>query len=227
MIMMMLKVLLSTIAGTIVSIVVGCLPAMHVYNVATLFIIFYATISKTMLGSDPHVMMPFMMGLVVGWAILNTVPTVFLGAPDESSMLMVFPTQKYLMQGRGYGGVICLLAVSPLLPKMLPIVRRVVSPNIFWVLMLIIVYMVMSEFPKGGDHGDTRLARLADAWKSLSAGILTLLLAGWLGFILLRKPFSVDVAFTNIMPAFVGLFGVPWVAKMSGSNGPLMNAYGC
>ena len=233
MIPLMLKVFLSTIAGTIVSIIVGCLPAMHVYNVATLLIVFYAAVSKSVLGSDPYVMMPFMMGLVVGWAILNTIPTVFLGAPDESSMLMVFPTQKYLMQGRGYeavaltavgalGGIICLLAVSPFLPKLMPIARRVVGPNIFWILMLVIAYMVMSEFPKGGDHGDTRFARLLDAWKSLSAGILTLLLSGWLGFILIRKPVTAEFAFSNIMPAFIGLFGVPWVIQniISGTEVP-------
>jgi len=233
MLLLMLKVFLSTIAGTLVSVVVGCLPAMHVYNVATLFIVFYAAVSKSVLGSDPYVMMPFMMGLVVGWAILNTIPTVFLGAPDESSMLMVFPTQKYLMQGRGYeavaltavgalGGVICLLAVSPFLPRIMPIARRVVGPNIFWILMLVIAYMVMSEFPKGGDHGDTRFARLLDAWKSLSAGILTLLLSGWLGFILIRKPITTEFAFSNIMPAFIGLFGVPWVIQniISGTEVP-------
>ena len=231
--LIILKVFLSTVVGTIISIIIGCLPAMHVYNVATLFIVFYGAVSRSALGSDPYVMMPFMMGLVVGWAILNTVPTVFLGAPDESSMLMVFPTQKYLMQGRGFeaveltavgalGGIICLLAVSPFLPKIMPIARRVVGPNIFWILMLILAYMIMSEFPKGGDHGDTRFARLLDAWKSLSAGILTLILSGWLGFILIRKPITTEFAFSNIMPAFVGLFGVPWVIQniISGTEVP-------
>ncbi len=233
MILLMLKVLVSTLAGTLVSAVIGCLPAMHVYNFAALFVVFHAAVSKSALGSDPYVMMPFMMGLIVGWAILNTVPAVFLGAPDESSMLMVFPTQKYLMQGRGYeaaaltaigslGGVVCLLIVAPFLGRILPIVRGVLNPNIFWILMLIVAYMVLSEFPKGGDHGATRLARLLDAWKSLSAGILTLLLAGWLGFILLRRPISTEFAFSNIMPAFVGMFGVPWVIQniVSGTEVP-------
>jgi len=232
-VLLIIKVLLSTVVGTVFSAVIGMFPALHVYNIAMFFILFHSFVSKTALGSDPYVVLPLMMGLVVGWAVLNTVPAIFLGAPDESSMLMVFPTQKYLMNGRGYeaamltaigglGGIACLLLVSPLLPKVLPAIRSVVGPNIFWILMLIIAYMLLSEFPKGGDRGANGLMRFLDAWKSLAAGILTFLLAGWLGFILMKKPPITDFAFSNIMPAFVGLFGVPWVIQniISGSEVP-------
>lgn len=223
--LIILKVALSAVTGTLVSTLVGCLPALHVYNVAMLLIVFHEHVSQTSFGSDPCILMPFLMGLIVGWAMLNTVPAVFLGAPDESAMLMVFPTQKYLMQGRGYeatmltglgalGGAICLILIAPLLPTLLPIARNVLSPHLFWLLALIIAYMVMSEFPRGGDRGPTRLARFWDAWKSLLAGILTLLLAGWLGFILMRRaPVGVTFEFSKIMPAFVGLFGIPWVLQ--------------
>ena len=234
MLLLMSKVLCSALAGTLVSTVVGCLPALHVYNVAMLLIVFHGYVSRTALGSDPYIIMPFMMGLIVGWAVLNTVPAIFLGAPDESAVLMVFPTQKYLMQGRGYeatmltaagslGGLACLVLGAPLLTKAVPLARSVLSPHIFWILVLIIVYMIMSEFPKGGDRGPTRVARFLDAWKSLVAGIATLLLSGWLGFILMRKsPVPMDYAFTNIMPAFVGLFGIPWVIQniASGTSVP-------
>ena len=234
MVALMLKVVLSSCAGTLVSGVIGWLPALHVYNVAMLFIVFHQQIEKTAIGNDPYVIMPFMMGLIVGWSILNTVPTIFLGAPDESAVLMVFPTQKYLMQGRGYeatmlsalgamGGIVCLLLCAPLLSKTLSVARAVMGPHYFWILMLIVAYMVLSEFPKGGDRGPTRLARFWDAWKSLLAGILTLLLAGWLGFILMRKaPINTTFEFSNIMPAFVGLFGIPWVIQniMSGTEVP-------
>jgi putative membrane protein len=234
MLALILKVVLSSCAGTLVSVLIGWMPALHVYNIAMLFIIFHQRVQATAFGSDPQVMMPFMMGLIVGWTILNTVPTVFLGAPDESAVLMVFPTQKYLMQGRGYeatmltavgalGGVICLLAVAPLLSKGVQMARTVLTPHYFWILMLVLAYMVLSEFPKGGDRGPTRLARFWDAWKSLLAGWLTLALAGWLGFILMRRPpINSPFEFTNIMPAFVGLFGIPWVIQniMSGTEVP-------
>lgn len=229
-----LKVFFSTIAGTLCSAFIGCLPALHVYNVAILYLIFASAISTTFVGTDPYIIMPFMMGLVIGWAMLNTLPAVFLGAPDESAMLMVLPTQKYLMYGRGYeatmlsgvgalGGVACMLLIAPFLPHLMPVLRAVLSPNLFWILTLIIAYMVMSEFPKGGDRGNGRLGRFLDAWKSLAAGILTLILSGLLGFILMWKyQVSETIPFSNIMPAFVGLFGIPWVIQniISGTEVP-------
>ncbi|NLF40861.1 hypothetical protein GX586_15565 [bacterium] len=228
-----LKVLAATTAGTFVSALLACLPALHVYNVASFILVFHGLVQHTWFG-EPVILMPFMMGLIVGYATVNTVPSVFLGAPDESAMLMVFPTQKYLMQGRGYeatvltgigslGGVVCLLLVALVLPKGLPVLRTVLSPHYYWILVLVLSYMILSEFPKGGDRGATRTARFLDAWKSLAAGIATALLSGWLGFILLRKPLiSVESAFMNIMPAFVGLFGVPWVIQniISGTDVP-------
>ena len=228
------EIVIGTLAGTLISTLLACLPALHVYNVASILLLFHAAVMKSAWASDPHFLMPLMMGLIVGYSVVNTVPSVFLGAPDESAMLMVFPTQKYLMQGRGYeaavltgigslGGLICLLLVSPLLSKILAVGRAVLSPHFFWIIMLVLSYMVLSEFPKGGDRGATRLARFLDAWKSISAGLLTLLLAGWLGFILMRKPFlPPDASFMNIMPAFVGLFGVPWVIQniISGAEVP-------
>ncbi len=87
--MIIIKVFLSTVVGTVASAVIGLFPALHVYNVVMLFIVFYSYVAKTSLGSDPYVVLPLMMGLVVGWAVLNTVPAIFLGSPDESSMLMV------------------------------------------------------------------------------------------------------------------------------------------
>ena len=234
MVMLMAKVFASTLAGTLTASIIGCFPALHVYNVAMLFVAMHATVARSALGNDPYVVLPFMMGMVVGWALMNTVPAVFLGAPDESAMLMVMPTQRYLMQGRGYeaamltaigglGGLICLLAVAPLLPRAVPMLRTVLNPHLFWLLMLVVAYMVLSEFPKGGDHGPSRSARLLGAWIQLGAGMLTLVLSAWLGFILLRKaPLDTPFEFSKITPAFVGLFAVPWVLQnvMSGTTPP-------
>ncbi|HHN94227.1 MAG TPA: hypothetical protein ENK17_05620, partial [Anaerolineae bacterium] len=53
-----------------------------------------------------------------------------------------------------------------------------------------------------------------DGWKSLTAGLLTFFLSGLLGFILLyRSLVPVTVAYQNLLPAFVGLFAVPWILQ--------------
>jgi putative membrane protein len=73
---------------------------------------------------------------------------------------------------------------------------------------------LMSEWPKGGDRAKTPLGRLAEAWKGLGAGLLTFALSGLLGFVLMyRSVVPVEVAFQNLLPAFVGLFAIPGVIQ--------------
>jgi putative membrane protein len=164
-----------------------------------------------------------MTGMVVGWSVVNTIPAVLLGTPDESALFTVLPGQKYLMSGRGFEGTMItavgglagawflLAVVAPCAPVYLPVAQQVLKGHMHWVLWIIITFMLMSEWPKGGNRGKAGWAKFYDAWKTLLAGLATFLLSGLLGFILLTaSPVSHEVAFQNIMPAFVGLFAVPW-----------------
>jgi putative membrane protein len=167
----------------------------------------------------------FMLGLVVGYAVLNSIPSIFLAAPDDSTIFLALPGQKYLMERRGFeasvlsgvgalGGLLVLLLVAPFASAVLSIVRAVVAPHLHWILGAIILFMLMSEWPKGSDRGRSGLARFLDAWRSLGAGLLTFILSGILGFILFYgNLLPADVSFQNLLPAFVGLFAIPWVLQ--------------
>ncbi len=216
-------VLGGTLVGTVLSCILSCLPALHAYNVLGLFVMLLYALSGHGIAVPPEVFLPFMAGLIVGWSMLNTIPSVLLGAPDESAMFTVLPGQKYLMLGRGYEGTMItgvgglagvfflVLVVGPVAPIALPVIRTILRPHLHWVLWVIITYILMSEWPKGGNRGPAGWAKFFDAWKSLGAGLLTFFLSAFLGFVLIyRSPVSVEVAFQNIMPAFVGLFAVPW-----------------
>jgi putative membrane protein len=167
----------------------------------------------------------FLLGLVVGYAVLNTIPSIFFGAPDDSTVFIVLPGQRYLMQQKGFeasvlagvgalGGLLVLLILAPVLPKTLPLVRTVIGPHLHWILGAIIVFMLMSEWPRGSDRGRIGLTRFLDAWQSLGVGILTFLLSGLLGFALFYGSLvPVEMVFQNMMPAFIGLFAIPWVLQ--------------
>jgi putative membrane protein len=89
-----------------------------------------------------------------------------------------------------------------------------VGPHLHWVLGAVSLFMLMSEWPKGSDRGSSGLAKFLDAWRSLGAGLLTFLLSGVLGFVLFYSNLvPVDMAFQNLLPAFVGLFAIPWVLQ--------------
>ncbi len=216
-------IILYTIIGTFAGAIMSLIPALHAYNLAGLIIIICTGggIASTFV---PMTYLPFfMMAMIVNWAILNTIPALFLGAPDESAIFIVLPGQKYMMQGRGYegavvtglgsvAGIIGLLIFSPIFFRTLPKLRQLTTPHMFWILGLVICYMLMSEWPKGSGRPKTGWGRFLDGWKNLFAGLFTFFIAGMLGFIILNKPLMpVEYAFQNIMPIFVGLYAIPWV----------------
>ena len=103
----------------------------------------------------------FLMGLVVGYSIVNTIPAVFLGAPDESAIFMTLPGQKYLMCGRGreaailtgiggLGGLLFLAALAPIASPVFSAVRTIVTPHLFWILALVLAHGAPSQKP--GPH---------------------------------------------------------------------------
>ncbi|MBI4672688.1 MAG: tripartite tricarboxylate transporter permease [Chloroflexi bacterium] len=219
------------IAGTLLASTLALVPALHVYNIAGIFILFALNVQQFIGGNELAMLL---LGMIVGYAMLNTVSAIFLGAPDDSTVFIVLPGQKYLLMSRGYeaavltgigglGGILVLVVLSPVASTIFGAMRAIVLPHLHWILAVIITYMLMAEWPKGGDHGATGLARLWDAWKGLGAGILTFILSGILGIVLMYKsPVPVDMSFQNLLPAFVGLFAVPWVLDniLSGTEIP-------
>ena len=218
-----LTVLLAVLAGTAIACVLGVLPGLHIYNVMGVLVLGVMGLAETGVDVPAEVFLPAMTGMVVGWSVVNTIPAVLLGTPDESALFTVLPGQKYLMAGRGFEGTMItavgglagawflLAVVAPCAPVYLPVAQQVLKGHMHWVLWIIITFMLMSEWPKGGNRGRAGWAKFYDAWKTLLAGLATFLLSGLLGFILLTaSPVSHEVAFQNIMPAFVGLFAVPW-----------------
>jgi putative membrane protein len=212
----------AALAGTVVSAFFSCIPALHIYNVAGGVVILALKV-RGMVPDD--VLALFMLGLIVGYAVLNTIPSVFFGAPDDSTVFVVLPGQRYLMERRGFeasvlagvgglGGLVVLLLMAPVMPVAFSLVRTVVAPHLHWILGAVILFMLMSEWPKGSDRGSTGLAKFLDAWRSVGAGLLTFLLSGILGFVLFYGNLvPTEMAFQNLMPAFVGLFAIPWVLQ--------------
>lgn len=212
----------AALIGTLLSALLSCIPALHIYNVAGLLVLLAPKLQAVV--SD-EVLAMFMLGLVVGFAVLNTIPSIFFGAPDESTAWMVLPGQRYLMQRRGFeaavltgvgglGGLLVLLLLAPFAPTVTTVVRNAVGPHLHWILGAVSLFLLMSEWPKGSDRGGSGLARFLDAWRSVGAGLLTFLLSGILGLILFYGSLAPSqVAFQNLLPAFVGLFAIPWVLQ--------------
>ncbi|MGC9358585.1 MAG: tripartite tricarboxylate transporter permease, partial [Anaerolineae bacterium] len=211
-----------TLVGAVGASVLALVPALHIYNVAGFLLLLGGALQPLL---SPERMAFLFLGMITSYAILNTIPGIFLSAPDESTIFMVLPGQKYLMQQRGYeavvlsgmgslGGLAALALLAPVASQLFPVVREALRPHMGWILWTIIAYMLISEWPKGSDRAPAGFRRWWEGWKSLTAGLATFILSGLLGFVLMyRSLVPVEVAYQNLLPAFVGLFAVPWVIQ--------------
>jgi len=220
--MSILQALLAAAAGTFVASLLSLVPALHIYNVAGFVILASARLGEFV---PPELLAMFFLGMITAYAMLNTIPSIFLSAPDDSTVFVVLPGQKYLLQRRGYeavvltglgglGGIAVLALLTPVASSLFPALRAILQPHLHWILWTVIAYMLISEWPKGSDRAPAGIARWWDGWKSLTAGLVTFLLSGLLGFVLLyRGLVPVTVAYQNLLPAFIGLFAVPWILQ--------------
>jgi putative membrane protein len=211
-----------TVLGTLVGGLFSLLPALHIYNVAGIFLL-------AVLRFDPQIAPVYialtLLSALVAYGFLNTIPSVFLGVPDESTAFMVLPASKCLLQGRGYeasmltgigslGGILLMAATAPFALSFIPVLRQLLGPHMGWILLSIGSYMLISEWPIGTDRPKNKLQRLWDSWDRLFFGILTFTLSAILGMVILNRTLvPSEMAFQGVMPAFVGLFAIPWIIQ--------------
>lgn len=211
------------LAGAVIGAVLALIPGLHIYNVAGLGFVLAARGALPLSG---QALAMLMIGLVVGWAVVNVIPSVFLFAPDDASAFVVLPATKMLLRGRGLdaallvgagslGALLALALAAPLLDEVLRPTRQIIAPHMAWMLTAIIAFLVLGEWPRYDALAPTPLRRLLSAWAYLGAGLLTFILSGILGFVLLyRSPVPVEASFQNLLPAFVGLFAAPGLLQM-------------
>lgn len=214
-----ITVLYYSVLGAIVGVALSWLPGFHIYNViAVLFIV---------MGFEsfiPAEFIPFfMLSAIIAFSFVNLLPAIFLSVADDTLIFLLFPSQRALLLGKGYramllsllgalGGAILLFALSPVLAIILPIVYNLTSNYIHVFIAALILFMFMSEWHRYGEKVGSPLSRLLDAWKQSFAGLFVFFASGILGFIAMRRPIvPPDRAYLNLMPLFIGAFGMAWV----------------
>jgi len=206
--------------GVLGSCLISFLPALHIYNVIGIFLLVILKYENAM---EAMQLVALSTGMIVGYSILNTVPATYFGPGDESLSYYVLPSAQWVALGRGYEsviltgigaltGMIVLALCAPIFIWILPGLKTITSPHMFWILGAVIAYMILSEWPKGIAQSKSNWANFFEGWGFLSVGIITFILSSLLGFIVMSKTMvPLGFAFQSITPVFVGLFALPWL----------------
>jgi len=187
----MIELFLSLLIGILFGVAAGLLPGLHPNNTIPIILGF-----SFVFGPLPTAIILISSGVVNSF--VNFIPSILLGAPDESTVLGVLPGHRLLLEGRGYeaiklcitgclGGVLFSILTLPLFIVLVPPLYDLLRPNIQWLLIWVITYMILSERGKNKFYA-----------------LFIFILSGIFGYIVLN-----NFTDSSLFPLLTGLFGLP------------------
>jgi putative membrane protein len=150
---MLFEILIATILGIFFGIISGITPGIHVNLVS---VILLSSAPFLLQFINPFTIAVFIVAMAVTHTFLDTLPSIFLGAPDESQVLNVLPGHRLLLQGKGYeavkitvvGAFLSLVFVVLFIPfsvPFIPLLYNFIQPYIGYILVLILLFMILRE----------------------------------------------------------------------------------
>jgi len=191
---MLLEILLGTGVGICLGIITGLTPGIHI-NLVSLLLLSASPFLLSFLGL--HTIIVMIIGMAVTHTFLDTIPSIFLGAPDADVALAVLPGHQYLHEGRGYEAIvltvigslaslIIIIALAPVLGQIVVKVYPLIKNYIGYILIVVSLFLILRE-------------RTSRTW-----ALVIFLLAGVLGI----ACFNIQSLRNPLFPLLSGLFGI-------------------
>ncbi len=185
----MMAILLGVLAGTFT----GLIPGLHV-NLVTLLVVGFS--SSFLSGFNVFLLVVFIVSLALTHSFLDSIPSIFLGAPDESQVLSVLPGHRFLLNGLGHqavvltlvGSLVALLLTFFIIPfglKFLSIVYLFLKPLVPYLLIIVVIVLL---FLSG----------------KFFLNLIFFSFAGLLGLLVFSLPNQSNI----LLPLLTGLFGL-------------------
>ncbi len=196
--LIMFDLILACIIGVICGTITGLIPGIHVNTVGTFI---FASSSFLLAFYSPEVLCVFLISMAISHALLEFIPSMFLGVPEEGTVLSILPGHQLLIEGRGkeavrlaaaggFGAILITVLLLPIFIMFLPVIYEPIKPYIWILLVIIVIFMFI---------------RLNNSLKSFLWSAVLFLFSGIMGYIMLNLPVSSNV---SLLCVFTGLFGV-------------------
>ncbi len=190
---MLFEILIAILVGIIIGTFTGLTPGVHINLVC---VILLAISPFLLVYCAPLTLAVFIISMSITHTFLDSIPSIFLGAPDADQALGVLPGHKLLLRGYGYGAVYLtivgsiggLMLSAILIPLLIPLFFYVypkLQPYVGIILIIISCIMILREKNK--------------LW-----ALFVFLLSGTLGIIV----FSIPNLKQPLFPLLSGLFGI-------------------
>jgi len=184
-----LEEIIASLAGIIVGIITGLTPGIHINLVSAIVVSFLPITSL-----DPLSGALFIVTLAIAHTIIDFIPSIYLGAPNDETALTVLPSHQMLKEGKGHEAAVLALkgtfvgaalaiAVAPLIIIFSAQTMPALSKTVPFIIIFLISYLLLRE-------------------KKIVPAIVVFLLSGLLGYLTLNIPVK-----EPLLPLLSGLFG--------------------
>ena len=194
----MIELVIACFIGILIGTTTGMIPGIHVNTAGA---ILFASSSFLLTIVSPEFLCVLMVSMSIAHALIEFVPSMLLGVPQEGTATSILPGHRMVLQGRskevirivsvgGFGAIIVTILMLPIFAIALPILHDVSKPFTWIILLAASVYLTYSLTANTRDF----------LWS-----LLLFVLSGILGWIIFQTPISSGI---TLMTTFSGLFGI-------------------
>lgn len=194
----MFDLILACFLGIICGAFTGIIPGIHVNTAGA--IVFASSIFLLNFFS-PEFLCVFLITMSIAHALIEFVPSMLLGVPEEGTALSILPGHRMVLEGRskeairlvslgGFGAILVIIVLLPAFAFLLPIFHAATKQYTFIILFTVSLYMIW---------------RLSNGKKAFFWSLLLFILSGILGWTGFQTPISSGLF---LMCTFSGLFGI-------------------
>ena len=194
----MIELIIACFIGISIGTITGMIPGIHV-NTAGAILFASSTFLLTFLS--PEFLCVVMVAMSIAHALIEFVPSMLLGVPQEGTATSILPGHRMVLQGRskevirivsigGFGAIIVTILMLPIFAMALPILHDISKPFTWAILLFASIYLTY---------------KLTNTRRDFIWSLLLFVLSGILGWIIFQTPISSGV---SLMCTFSGLFGI-------------------
>lgn len=208
---------ISILGGICIGTIAGLLPGVHVNNTSA--ILLGVSPSLTASGVSPLYIAVVIIVSTVSQSFMDIIPSIFLGAPEEATVMAVMPGHRMLLCGKGIEAVrlaamgsglsicISMLLLMPL-AAFFSIAYPTLQQNMALILILISIFVLLSN------RSNSVLRDKSEDVKKVLWATVIFLICGILGMAAfslepLLYPLAGTIPPTMLLPLLSGLFGAP------------------
>lgn len=194
----MIELVIACLIGVLIGTITGMVPGIHVNTAGA---ILFAS-STFLLGFvSPEFLCVLMVSMSIAHALLEFVPSMLLGVPQEGTATSILPGHRMVLQGRskevirivslgGFGAILVTIFMLPVFAVALPILHDITKPYTWMILLFASIYLTYS---------------LTATYRDFIWALFLFVSSGILGWTIFQTPISSGV---SLMCVFSGLFGI-------------------